>query len=111
MMKSRSRSLDDLKINEHRLSSNDSCVSNTTRTEFNLTEIGRTSATDESETVEPRSCRSAPVSPTHLHDKEFDAFIQCEQQVQIDHFIYNVDLSEENETRPTMPLVRMIDHL
>ena len=23
---------------------------------------------------------SAPVSPTKVHDKEFDAFIECEQQ-------------------------------
>jgi hypothetical protein len=44
----------------------------------------------------PRS-HSAPVSPTKFYDKELAAFIQCEQQ-QHDSFVYNIDLSDTNET-------------
>ena len=48
----------------------------------------------------PRS-RSAPVSPTQIYDKEFAAFLQCEQQQQqiiADNFVYNMDLSDTIET-------------
>jgi len=44
---------------------------------------------------------SAPVSPTKVYDKEFAAFIECEQQQQqlmTDSFVYNIDLSDTNQT-------------
>jgi hypothetical protein len=47
--------------------------------------------------------RSAPTSPTKIYDKEFAAFIECDQQQSItDNFIYNIDLSDSNETSHTL---------
>jgi hypothetical protein len=51
--------------------------------------------------LQPQTSQSAPVSPTKIHDKEFAAFLQCEQQQQqliADSFVYNIDLSDTNET-------------
>lgn len=101
-MTGRSQSLDDLQLS--RRSNDENQVSNFARTEIDLTNIGRDKTNpdndeDFSTEIYSQQSRSAPVSPTHLIDKEFAAFIQCEQQTTIsDSFVYNIDLSDTNET-------------
>ena len=116
----RSKSLDDLvmhRLHQRRTSEQSNSVSNTTRTLFDLSLVGcdgqeQTIGSDDencenenhfdnqSNQVLVRS-RSAPVSPTHVYDEEFAAFIQCEQQhqqVMTNSFVYNMDLSGSLET-------------
>lgn len=98
--KYQSRSLDDLRLSRRRRStSNDEPVSNTTRTEADLTSIGCEDQSDErvstSSSSPPRpQSRSAPVSPTQLDDRDLLGFLRNEQ----DHFVYNVDLSDEKSS-------------
>lgn len=110
--KFQSKSLDDLSLNHHRYRQiNDNHVSNTTRTEMDLSGIGcdnhmnhnNNSNDDNDNDLKPQRSQSAPVSPTKIYDKEFAAFIQCEQQQQqqeliSNSFVYNIDLSDTNET-------------
>jgi hypothetical protein len=102
-IKFRSKSLDDLIMNRPSQSNDDQSISNTTRTEMDLSGIGCPinkeidNLTDNY--LQPPTSQSAPVSPTKIHDKEFDAFIQNEQQQLIaDNFVYNIDLSDTNES-------------
>ena len=52
---------------------------------------------------DPIRSQSAPVTPTKMFDKEFLSYLQCEQEEMfVDNFVYNIDLSNGNEsTRPT----------
>lgn len=112
-----SKSLDDLQIRRQRRQKqiDGNHVSNTTRTEMDLTGIGcdnnietdknQLSSADDDDDDEHdlrlQRCYSAPVSPTRIYDKELAAFIECEQQQQQmmgDSFVYNIDLSDTNET-------------
>lgn len=127
----RSKSLDDLRLrrptrrkrSDDDADDDDDHVSNTTRTEMDLTGIGcradgdddddddvenRPHTNDDYDLQLPRS-RSAPVSPTQFYDKELAAFIQCEQQQQqmmADSFVYNIDLSDTNENGAHQTLSR-----
>ncbi|CAM4869363.1 unnamed protein product [Rotaria socialis] len=105
---SKSRSVDDLLINRryrqgkdrdistnHDTSNN---ISNTTRVELDLSGIGHDDESNEND-LEIQRSRSAPVSPTKIYDKELAAFIECEQQQSIaDNFVYNIDLSDDQQT-------------
>ncbi|CAF1355104.1 unnamed protein product [Adineta steineri] len=45
--------------------------------------------------------RSTPILSKEIYDKELAAFVQCDQQQQqstIDNFVYNIDLSDPNDT-------------
>jgi hypothetical protein len=93
-------------------STDDNHVSNTTRTELDLSGIGCDNNdlefdenllnNDNNEyDLRPQRSQSAPVSPTKVYDKELASFIQCEQQQQQfirDCFVYNIDLSDTIET-------------
>ena len=104
-----SKSLDDLQLAQRRERSptDENHVSNTTRTEMDLSGIGCDQNDlhcaengHDYDQQSPRS-RSAPVSPTQIYDKEFAAFLQCEQQQQqiiADNFVFNMDLSDTIET-------------
>ena len=102
-IKFRSKSLDDLKMNRPFQSNDgDQSISNTTRTEMDLSGIGcpinKQINDDDHHHLQPPTSQSAPVSPTKIHDKEFAAFIQNEQQQLIaNSFVYNIDLSDTNE--------------
>ncbi len=104
-IKYQSKSLDDLLIHrrhQQEISTNndDQNVSNTTRTELDLSGIGYDEENDEYD-LQIQQSRSAPASPTKIYDKELAAFIQSDQQQQEtsgDNFIYNIDLSDLNET-------------
>jgi hypothetical protein len=112
LIKSQSKSLDDIQIHQQhrRKQLNNNHVSNTTRTEMDLSGIGCNNdleideyLSDNEDDQRPQRSQSAPVSPTKIYDKELAAFIQCEQQQQqqqliSDSFIYNIDLSDTNET-------------
>ena len=117
-IKFRSKSFDQLpSVRQDQSNDNDdNHISNTTRTEMDLTGIGCDMISDSiddhpsTNTIDDRNpmrSQSAPVSPTEIVDKEFAAFLQCEQQqheqVFADSFVYNMDLSNSNEnnTRPT----------
>ena len=102
-IKFQSKSLDDIQIHRRKQINSDH-VSNTTRTEMDLSGIGcnniNNSDIDEYD-IRPQRSQSAPVSPTKFYDKELAAFIQCEQQQKeliSDSFVYNIDLSDTNET-------------
>ncbi len=97
-----SKSLDDLRLNEQ---TDDNHVSNTARTEIDLSDIGcdnHINIGDNEDDLKSQRSQSAPVSPTKIYDKELAAFIQYEQQQQQqligDSFVYNIDLSDTNET-------------
>ncbi len=101
--KFQSKSLGDLQISRQ---TDDNRVSNTTRTEMDLSGIGGCDNyikdNDDNDLRSQRS-QSAPVSPTKIYDKELAAFIQCEQQQQqqqiiSDSFVYNIDLSDTDKT-------------
>lgn len=107
--KFQSKSLDNLLLHHQCRQTSDNHVSNTTRTEMDLSGIGCDNHInideyeDDDNDLKPQRSQSAPVSPTKIIDKEFDAFIQCEQQQQqqqliSDSFVYNIDLSDTNET-------------
>jgi hypothetical protein len=72
---------------------------------MDLTDIGCDNNIEIDDNDDERDLRlqrshSAPVSPTKVYDKEFAAFIECEQQQQLmtDSFVYNIDLSDTNQT-------------
>lgn len=90
-IKFRSKSFDHLPSDD-----DDHHVSNTTRTELDLTGIGYEMNSDIQEGETLRS-QSAPVTPTKMFDKEFLSFLQCEQEMISDSFVYNIDLSNGNE--------------
>lgn len=101
--RNRSQSLDDLRLSRQskrkNLDDHHAEISQIARTEIDLSNIG--SNDNENEENSPEQSHSAPVSPTHFNDKEFAAFIQCEQQQQqmiSDNFVYNIDLSDTGET-------------
>ncbi len=100
--KFQSKSLGDLQIPRQ---TDDNRVSNTTRTEMDLSGIGDCDnyIKDNDDDLKSQRSQSAPVSPTKIYDKELAAFIQCEQQQQqqqiiSDSFVYNIDLSDTDET-------------
>ena len=107
-----SKSLDDLLINRRkqclRTINNDSDdnnnISSTTRTAFDLTDIGYDDDDDDDEdneyNLETQRSRSAPVSPTKIYDKQLTAFMQCDQSAQqslLDNCVHNVDLSDSDK--------------
>lgn len=104
--KFQSKSFEDLRLRPQNQQNNDNHVSNGTRTEMDLSTIGcnenrifdekKLYYDDEHDPQEQKS-QSAPVSPTKVYDKELATFIQCEQQLITDSFIYNIDLSNTNE--------------
>ncbi|CAF1598921.1 unnamed protein product [Rotaria magnacalcarata] len=105
---SKSRSVDDLLIHrryrqgeDQNISTNHDTsnnISNTTRVELDLSGIGHDDESYEND-LEIQRSRSAPVSPTKIYDKELAAFIECEQQQSIaDNFVYNIDLSDDQQT-------------
>jgi len=108
-IKYKSKSVDDLliyrrhqneKTSQISTNNDDNNISNTTQTEFDLSGIAYDDDDDETNEYEQRS-RSAPASPTKIYDKELAAFIDCDQQQQqssADNFVYNIDLSDSNET-------------
>lgn len=114
-IKYQSKSVDDLLIhrrhqkeqNQQISSDNDgNNVSNTTRTEFDLSGITYDDDYDEDNEydLQTQRSRSAPSSPTKIYDKELAAFIDCDQQHHhqqqsiTDNFVYNIDLSDSDET-------------
>jgi hypothetical protein len=97
-IKFQSKSLDDLRISQE---IDDNHVSNTTRTEMDLSGIGccNIEMNNNQDDLKSQRSQSAPVSPTKFYDKELAAFLQCEQQQLLtDNFVYNIDLSDTNET-------------
>ncbi|CAF1669537.1 unnamed protein product, partial [Adineta ricciae] len=111
-----SKSLDDLQLHRQarRKQPHDHHVSDTARTEMDLTGIGCQDEDqlnmneddedddddDHDDNSQPQRSRSAPVSPTQVYDAELAAFLQCEQQQQqlmADCFVYNMDLSDATE--------------
>jgi len=118
-IKYQSKSLDDLLIyRRHQqdknlkisIDNNDNNISNTTRTELDLSGIAYDDDEEEDNeyNLEIQRSRSEPASPTKIYDKELAAFIECDQQQQqqqqtiTDNFIYNIDLSDSNETSHTL---------
>ncbi|CAF3096245.1 unnamed protein product [Rotaria sp. Silwood2] len=105
-IKYQSKSVDDLLINrryrqeKYQQTSTDddnNNISKTTRPELDLSGIGSDEETNEYD-LETQRSRSAPVSPNQIYDKELAAFIDCEQQQStVDSFVYNIDLSDQNE--------------
>jgi len=106
--KFQSKSLDNLKIRQTYKNTADNRISSTTKTEADLTNIGccpkNSLIENEKENLDDfkvQRSQSAPVSPTKFYDKEFTAFLQSEQQQQqliADSFVYNIDLSDTNQT-------------
>ncbi|CAF0996293.1 unnamed protein product [Rotaria sordida] len=107
-IKFQSKSLDDLRLHrecQHQ-QTDDNYVSNTTRTEIDLSTIGCNMNIDINEKqlydddkydLREQKCQSAPVSPTKIYDKELATFIECEQKLITDSFVYNIDLSDTND--------------
>ncbi len=77
-------------------------ISNTTRTEFDLSGIGYDEEDDDEYNLSLiQQSRSAPASPTKIFDKELAAFIDCDQQERQfigDDFVYDIDLSETSHS-------------
>ncbi|CAF3642028.1 unnamed protein product [Rotaria sordida] len=106
-IKYQSKSVDNLLINrqyrqeKYRQTStgdDNNNISITTRPELDLSCIGSDEENNEYD-LEIQRSRSAPISPTRIYDKELGAFIDCEQQQSItDSFVYNIDLSDQNES-------------
>ncbi|CAF3597370.1 unnamed protein product [Rotaria sp. Silwood1] len=108
-IKFQSKSLDDLRVHREcqRQQTDDNYVSNTTRTEMDLSAIGCNVNIDINEKqlyddnnkhdIREQKSQSAPVSPTKIYDKELATFIQCEQKLITDSFVYNIDLSDVND--------------
>jgi hypothetical protein len=98
-IKYQSKSVDDLLIHRRHQREKEQDISNTTRTEFDLSGIGYDEENDDYDLQIQRS-QSAPVSPTKIYDKELAAFIQSDQLYQEtigDNFVYNIDLSDSDE--------------
>ena len=95
--KTRSKSVDDLLLSQHRIvNSNPSTI---TRIELDLSGIDADD--DELTNLPYQQSRSAPISPTKIYEKELAAFIDCDQiieQYPADNFVFNIDLSDSNET-------------
>jgi hypothetical protein len=118
-IKYQSKSVDDLRIHQRyrqkkdpqiSTENNDNNISNTTRTEFDLSEIAYDDDDDDDDedNLQTQRSRSAPASPTKIDDKELAAFIECDhQQLIADNFVYNIDLSDSNET--SQPLNSRLD--
>jgi hypothetical protein len=100
-IKYQSKSLDDLFIHRrYRQNSinDDNKVSNTTRIELDLCGTSYDEENNAYDSPIQRS-QSAPVLPTNIYDKELATSIHCDQQQSItDNFVYNIDLSDSNET-------------
>ncbi|CAF2667301.1 unnamed protein product [Rotaria sp. Silwood2] len=107
-IKFQSKSLDDLRLHREcqRQQTDDNYVSNTTRTEMDLSTIGcnmnidideKQLYDDNKHDLREQKSQSAPVSPTKIDDKELATFIQCEQKLITDSFVYNMDLSNVND--------------
>jgi hypothetical protein len=76
----------------------DNKVSNTTRIELDLCGTSYDEENNAYDSPIQRS-QSAPVLPTNIYDKELATSIHCDQQQSItDNFVYNIDLSDSNET-------------
>ncbi|CAF3506603.1 unnamed protein product [Rotaria sp. Silwood1] len=103
-IKYQSKSVDDLLINRQNIykqtstvNDNNNNISKTILPELDLSGIGSYEENNEYD-LEIQRSRSAPVSPTKIYDKELGAFIDCEQHQSItDSFVYNIDLSDQNE--------------
>ncbi|CAM4799360.1 unnamed protein product [Rotaria magnacalcarata] len=107
LIRFQSKSLDDLRLRrecQHKQADSNH-VTNTTRTEIDLSTIGCNYNNNKIQFYEDnehdlpgQKSQSAPVSPTKVYDTELATFIQCEHKLVTDSFVYNVDLSDTNET-------------
>lgn len=93
-----SKSVDDILLYQQDKQSSNATI---TRTEFDLSGLADDDDDDDSLDFSNQRSRSAPISPNKIYEKELAAFIDCDQPTQqypTDNFIFNIDLSNPNES-------------
>jgi len=74
---------------------------NVTQFEFDLSRIETDNESEYNREHSFQQSRSAPVSPTRIYEQELAAFVDCEQgsyqQTSTGNFVYNIDLSDNED--------------